>query len=85
MDMKPFDVLEQRIHRAAELLDTLRKENKKLRKQLGSDGSDGESLRKTCKELKSELGAMRKEKQAVRSRVETILGSLEDLGLDEEE
>jgi FtsZ-binding cell division protein ZapB len=85
MDMKPFDALEEKIRRAADLLDALRKENKKLRKQATSGGADPDSLRKTCNELKSELGAMRKEKQAVRSRVETILESLDGLGLDEED
>ena len=84
MDMKPFDMLEQRIQRAAELVELLRKENRSLRKQVGKDSSASDNLKETNSTLKRELSALKKEKAEVRSRVTAILDELEELGLDTE-
>ena len=65
MDMKPFDMLEQRIQRAAELVETLRKENRTLRKRAGKDSSASDNLKETNSNLKRELSALKKEKDEV--------------------
>ena len=84
MDMKPFDMLEQRIQRAAELVESLRKENRTLRKRAGKDSSASDSLKEANSDLKRELSELKKEKAEVKSRVTAILDELEELGLDVE-
>lgn len=92
VEMKSFEILESRINRAVDLVKKLREENALLRdkisslESLASDAAirskELDAARLTSQQLQRELDSLREEKQAVVSRVDSMLKDLERLSLD---
>ena len=66
--------LEERIQKAVSLVGTLRKERESLSRELNESHSEIERL-------KTEMTAMREERTQVRSRIEKLLGHIDQLSL----
>jgi len=78
--------LEERILRAVERMGQLRQENNSLREQLEARSVDRDNaaahiveLRTENERLQSELQTLRSERTEVRSRIEKLLGQLDQL------
>lgn len=86
-DTDSLTSLEERIHRAVELVGQLRKEKDALQKLLDETSADRESdlkatasLREENATLQEELDSLKSERKQVRSRIEKLLGQMDVLG-----
>ena len=78
--------LEERIHRAVQLVSQLRQEKEALQKQLedasaGKESADKSTaeLREQNKALADEINELKAERRQVRSRIEKLLGQMDML------
>jgi FtsZ-binding cell division protein ZapB len=72
--------LEERIQRAVDLVGRLRLEKESTQKELGATLSALEDARDQNARLSEELESMRAERQQVRSRLEKLIGHIDQLG-----
>jgi FtsZ-binding cell division protein ZapB len=72
--------LEDRIQRAVGLVHTLRKENEVALKQLAETQTALEESHRSNAQLAEEVESLRTERQQVRSRLEKLIGHIDQLG-----
>lgn len=92
MDLgKQFQLLEEKIQKAVQLIDQLRKEKQHLQEELEGanarlakapdDMGQWEEMKQQLKHLESEVGKMKKERQTVQEKLSTILDRFSPLDL----
>jgi FtsZ-binding cell division protein ZapB len=92
VDLKPLELLEQKIQRAVEAITRLKGENAALRTQIASfqaTAADAEvrtreldTARTSAQALERELASLREDRAAVIARVDGLLKDLDKLNLD---
>ena len=79
MEMKRFEMLEEKIRGAAALIRTLREERASMEKRLAERDGEIEDLRSTLAENSmQELDTLRTERREIVTRVEKMLRLLDD-------
>jgi FtsZ-binding cell division protein ZapB len=72
--------LEERIQRAVELVNRLRQEKETALKDLAATRQTLDESQTSNSQLADEIEALRTERQQVRSRIEKLLGHIDQLG-----
>jgi FtsZ-binding cell division protein ZapB len=72
--------LEERIQKAVALVTRLRQEKEALTKELAETQAAWEESQSSNMKLSEELQGMKSERQQVRSRLEKLLGHIDELG-----
>jgi len=76
----PLDHLEERIQKAVALVSRLRDEKQSTEKVVDALRVDLEEAQNTNTKLAAEVEALRQERQLVRTRLEKLLGHIDQLG-----
>ena len=79
-DSDTLSHLEERIQRAVALVQSLRRENEVALKQLAETQTALEDSHRTNAQLMEEVESLRNERQQVRSRLEKLIGHIDQLG-----
>ena len=92
VDLKSFEVLEQKIQRTVELVSRLKDENGSLRSQLASFQATAaenaarsrelDTVKLSAQQLEKDLRELQDERKSVLTRVDGLLANLERLQLD---
>jgi chromosome segregation ATPase len=75
----PFQKLEEKVFRAAEILRHAQEEKRALHQEVEKLKADAKERARRCEGLEHELIALRKEREDVRSRVERLLEQIDAL------
>lgn len=82
LDLEPIERLEEKVRTLADLIDRLRQEHRAALEENGRLKVEFEGLQSRMADAEhasAELTALREERDHVRSRVESILGQLEEI------
>lgn len=82
LDLEPIERLEEKVKALVDLIDTLRKEQRSAQDENARLKIELEGLQSRladAEHVSAELTALREERDHVRSRVESILGQLEEI------